>query len=99
MNRKSSFRFTEWPMPPISGDVLCSMFFFAHFVGGVLNRFDNILVAGAAAKGAGNSPANFLLSRMRVLLERGVSRPDHSWCAKPALYPILFSETLLQRMQ
>jgi hypothetical protein len=30
MNRKSSLRFTEWPMPPISGDVFCSIFFSDH---------------------------------------------------------------------
>jgi hypothetical protein len=75
------------------------MFFFAHFVGGVLNRFDDILVTGATAKVAGNSPANFLLGRMWIFLEQGVGRQDHSWRAKPALQPMLFFETLLQWMK
>src|SRR5262249_61705868 len=31
-NRGSSLRFTEWPMPPISGDVFCNILFSNHAI-------------------------------------------------------------------
>ena len=101
MNRKSSLRFTEWPMPPISGDVFLQHLFLSsrHFVGGVLYRLDDILVSGASAKIAGNSPANFLFARVRIFLQQRVSRHDHSRRAEPALQPMLFFKAFLQRME
>src|SRR5580704_5278909 len=101
MNRKSSLRFTEWPIPPISGDVFCSILFLRlrHFVSRVLYRLDNVLVSGASTQIARNSPANFLLARVRILFQERASRHDHTRCAEPALKPVLFPKSFLQWME
>src|ERR1700751_2123232 len=109
MNRRSSLRLIGCPNPPISGDVLASILNssgslclgcrWAHFLGGKLDGFHDVLVAGATTEVSRNSPANVFLGRMRFFLEQGTSRHDHAGRAEPALKPVLFFESLLQRMQ
>src|ERR1700730_2554557 len=101
MNRKSSLRLTEWPMPPISGDVFCSILFLRsrHFVGRVLYCLDDVLVSGASTQVAGYSPANFQLARVRILFQKRTARQDHSGCAETALKAMLFLKTFLQWME
>src|SRR5579864_1126468 len=109
MNRRSSLRLIECPIPPISGDVLASILNSsrslslncrcAHFLGRVLDGFHDVLVAGATTEVPRNSPANIFLGRMRFFFEQGTSRHDHAGRAEPALEPVLFFESLLQRMQ
>src|ERR1700739_2097318 len=109
MNRRSSLRLIGCPNPPISGDVLASILNSsrslclgcrcAHFLGGILHGFHDVLVAGATTEVSRNSPANVFLGRMRFFLEQGTGRHDHARRAEPALEPVLFFESLLQRMQ
>src|SRR6202023_397056 len=101
MNRKSSLRFTEWPMPPISGDVFCSILFLRsrHFVGRVPHCLDDVLVSGASTQVAGYTPANFLLAWVRIFFQKRASRQDHSRRAETALKPVFFPKSFLQRME
>src|ERR1700736_5493150 len=101
MNRKSSLRFTEWPMPPISGDVFCSILFLRqrHLVRTVLYRLDDVLVSRAPAHIARNSPPNFLLAWARILFQERASRHDHARRAEAALKPVRLLESFLQRME
>src|SRR5712672_2500667 len=101
MNRKSSLRFTEWPMPPISGDVFCSILFLRsrHFVSRVLYRFDDVLVSGASTQVARYSPPYFLLARPWIPFQERASRHDHTRRAEPALKPVLLLKSFLQRME
>jgi hypothetical protein len=64
-----------------------------------LDRFHDVLVAGATAEVARNSPTNVFLGRMRFFLEQGTSRHDHAGRAEPALKTVFFFESLLQRVQ
>src|ERR1700746_1670906 len=64
-----------------------------------LHRFDNVLIAGAAAQIAGDTPADLLVSRISVLLQQGISREQHSRSAEAALQSVLLLESLLQRME
>src|SRR5580692_5147234 len=101
MNRKSSLRFTEWPMPPISGDVFCSILFLRlrHFISCVLYRLDNVLVSGASTQITRNAPPNLLLARVRILFQERASRHDHTRRAESALKPVLFLKSFLQWME
>ena len=65
-------------MPPISGDVVVLMTLLLLFRRGmlrrgVLDRLDDVDVAGAAAEVAGDRLADLVLARVRVLLEQGVA--------------------------
>jgi hypothetical protein len=88
-------------MPPISGEVFCSINVFrsGHFVSRVLDRFDDILVPRAATEIARNSPANFLLSGVRISFEKSFSGQNHSGRAEPALETMLLPEAFLERMK
>src|ERR1700739_229081 len=109
MNRRSSLRLIECPIPPISGDVLASILYSsrslslgcgcAHFLSRILHGFHDVLVASAATEVPRNSPANVFLGRMRFFLKKATSRHDHARRAEPALEAVLFFESLLQRMQ
>src|SRR5215208_883917 len=99
--RGSSLRFTEWPMPPISGDVFGAIFrtSLAHFLSGVLICFDDVDVACAAAQVARNSVTDFVFSRIVIRVEEGDSSHQHSRSAIAALQAVLLKEAVLQRMQ
>jgi hypothetical protein len=88
-------------MPPISGDVFCSILFLRsrHFVSRVLDRFDDVLVSGASTQIARYSPPYFLLARPRIPFQERASRHDHPRRAEPALKPVLFLKSFLQRME
>src|SRR5271156_1937276 len=100
MNRRSSLRLMEWPMPPISGDVGKIIFTsLIHLGGGILYGLHNVLVPGTAAQISGNPPTNLLLTGVRVLAQQGIGRHQHARRAEAALETMLFLESLLQRME
>jgi len=70
-----------------------------HFIRRVLYRLDDVLVSGASAHIARNSPPNFLLARVRIIFQERTGRHDHPWCTEPALQPMLFLESFLYRME
>src|SRR5262249_43878799 len=106
MNLRSSLRLMEWPMPPTSADVLCitlslrgPQVWFRHLLGGILNRADNILIAGAPAEIAGDAPADVLVARTRVLFKQCVGGKQHPRRAESTLQPMLLLKAFLQRME
>src|SRR6516225_4111697 len=54
-----------------------------------LDRFDDVLVAGATTEVAGEAAADLLLGRVRVLLEQAVGARQHPRRAIAALKPVL----------
>src|SRR5579859_2307931 len=71
----------------------------AQFFRCILHRFNNVLIARAAAQISFETFANFILRRMRIAPEKLVSSKDHAGRAETALQPVLLPETLLQWMQ
>jgi hypothetical protein len=69
------------------------------FSSGVLNRVDDVLIAGATAEIAGNPLADLALGRLRVVLQQPDRRHDHPGRAETALQPMFFPEAFLQRVQ
>src|SRR5262245_54161010 len=67
--------------------------------GGVLDRFDDVLIAGAAAEVAGNAEADLRLGRALVLLQQPIGAKDHSGRAEPALQAVHLAEAFLPPMQ
>src|SRR5882672_3600195 len=84
-----------------SGRSFCGLLHWrrVELVSGVLDGFDDVLVAGAAAKIAGNAEANFFFARRRVLPQQPVGAHDHARRAEAALQSVHFTEALLQRVQ
>src|SRR3954470_4310588 len=67
--------------------------------GGVLDRVDDVLVAGAAAQIAGDAFANLLLGGGGVVGEKADRRHDHARRAVAALEAVLLPEAFLHRME
>ena len=65
----------------------------------VLNRLDDLVVAGAAAEVAGDAPADLFFGRVGVLLEQVLGAHDHARRAIAALQAVLLPEALLQGME
>src|SRR5262245_28656730 len=100
MKRGSSLRLTEWPMPPTSGVVRGAIVPPSTQPGGrVLNRLDDVHIARAAAKIAGNRVADLRFGRVRVTAQEGDASHHHARRAVSALEPVLLPETLLNRME
>src|SRR5262249_49152690 len=67
-----------------------------HLGGGVLDRLDDVLIAGAPAQVAGDAEADLLLARVRVLLQQAVRAHDHAGRAEAALKPVHLAKAFLQ---
>src|SRR6266567_1947821 len=70
-----------------------------HLLRGVLNRLDDVLIAGAAAEVAFDAPTNLLLTGRRVVLEEVDARHDHAGRAEAALKAVLLPESALDRVK
>src|SRR5579885_2530520 len=70
-----------------------------HPGGGGLDRVDDVLVAGAPAQVAFDRLADLRFGRILVAGEQVSRRHDHPGRAVSALKPVLFPETLLERMK
>src|SRR6476660_4651771 len=132
MNRGSSLRLTEWPMPPTSGVVWRGAsivivvsprsagrgrlgrdglafrgrrsrdrcrFARVELAGCLLDRLDDVHVAGAAAEVAADPFADLRLGGFRVPIEEPGGLHDHSRGAEAALQAVLVPERLLEGMQ
>src|SRR6478752_3458763 len=103
MKRLSSTRLRLAPRPPIlissSADISRLPGFGSEFGRRPQHRFDDVLVAGAAAQVAGQRPAHVLLGRVGVLVEERLGGQHHARRAEAALQTVLLPEALLQRMQ
>src|SRR5688572_16081621 len=66
---------------------------------GVLDRVDDVLVAGATAEVAGDAVADLLFTRRRIVLKQVDRRDDHARRAVAALQAMFFPESLLHRME
>src|SRR2546423_4484348 len=80
MKRASSLRLTLWPMPPISTAISLRLPFrvLAHDSRGVVDRLDDVHVAGAAAEVSRDRLAYLQLRRFRVRREEGDRGHHHS---------------------
>ena len=65
----------------------------------VLNRLNNIQIAGTAAQVPGNRPADFVFARVRILLQERHRCHHHPRRAKAALQTVFFVKPLLNRTQ
>src|SRR5579884_564549 len=105
MKRGSSLRLTGRPMPPrvaVSGmrRLLGGCRRLAAQLGGaVLNRLDDVHVAGAATEVAGDAEPDLRLGRVGVLVQQRLGGHDHPGRAEAALQPVLLPEALLQGMK
>ena len=68
-------------------------------VGGVLNRFDDVVVAGATAEVALEAEANRFLVGVGLVLQQANGRHDHAGGAVAALQAVLLPEAFLDRVQ
>src|SRR5207244_60282 len=84
---------------PDSGYSFCSLLPGNHFDGSGVNRLDDVLITGAAAKIAGNPETDVLLAGCRVVLEQAPGASNHAGRAETALKSVMFAESLLERMQ
>ena len=66
-----------------------------QFIGGILDRLDNVRVAGAATQISRNSPANFLFSRIWILFQQLLTSHDHARGTETALQSMLLMEAFL----
>src|SRR5712691_5376867 len=107
MKRGSSLRRTEWPKPWITGAAGASGMgvtqllrthrgLAAQLRRPVLNGFDDVDVASAAAQIARDTPTDFCLGRVGVCGEQGLRAEEHARRAEPALQAVLLEETFLQ---
>src|SRR6516165_8703119 len=100
MKRRSSLRLMAWPIPPTSGDVRQLMLFsLRHLFGCKLNSLHDVLVSGAPAQIAGDTPADLLLTGRRILLQKDIRRHQHARRAIAALQPVFLFESFLKWMQ
>src|SRR5207248_2987853 len=67
--------------------------------GGVLDRLDDVHVAGAAANVARDRPTDLFLARVGVALEQRRAHQHHARRAEAALQAVLFVEAGLDRRQ
>src|ERR1700694_451334 len=71
-----------------------------HGGGAGLDRLDDVMIAGAAAKMAFELFAHGALVEVMALAPHHVDgRHDHAGCAKAALQAVVLAEGLLHRMQ
>src|SRR5580658_1002653 len=114
MKRRSSLRFIDWPIEwrsvtpsvvALISPLLCANWLGgrcrlgAQDAGGLLDRRDDVLVAGAAAEVAGDRLADLGLARIGVALQEHVRGHQHPRRAKTALQAVTVPERLLQRME
>jgi hypothetical protein len=71
----------------------------SHLAGGVLNRFDDVLVAGAAAQIPFEPVANLVHAGIGIPIEYLRGGHDHSRRAVTALQTVLLPESFLHGMQ
>src|SRR5216684_3180260 len=64
--------------------------------GRVLDRLDDVHIAGAAADVAADRPSDLLVRRIRVVLEQRGADEHHPGRAEPALQAVLLVEADLQ---
>src|SRR3954447_20509995 len=74
-------------------------FALAEGSGRLLDRLDDVDVAGAATQVAADPVADLRLGRVVVLAKQPVGLHDHPRRAEPALEPVLVPERLLQRVE
>src|SRR6185295_9723540 len=86
---------TSFGRTGVAGMVISS----SPFFGGVLDRVDDVLVAGAAAQIPRDALADLPLGWRRRVVEKRHRRHDHARRAVAALQAVLLPESLLQRMQ
>jgi hypothetical protein len=67
--------------------------------GGVLDRPDDVLVAGAAADIAGDAHPDLLLARLWIFLQEPMRAHNHAGGAEAALQAMHHAEAFLQRRQ
>ena len=70
-----------------------------QFFGGVLDGFDDVLVARATAQVAAHAVANFVFAGVGVFVQKAVGAHQHARGAKAALQTVLFVKAFLHRMQ
>src|SRR5690606_11013393 len=70
-----------------------------HLLGRVLDRLDDVHVAGAPAEVAGDRLPDLRFRRVRVTLQQGNRRHHHARRAEAALEPVLLPEALLHRVE
>src|SRR5208337_5185002 len=112
MNRASSLRLRETPTPSSfcsRSNTVSAMawLLFRGSRGGLrrefrrcrAHRFDDVLVAGAAAQIARHPIANFLIRRVRVFLQQPIGPGNHARRAKSALQGMIQMKRFLQRVQ
>src|SRR5579864_4269549 len=73
--------------------------FAAHLRGAVLDSFDDVDVAGAAAQVARNAAANVGLRRIWIGREQRLGDHQHARRAEATLQSVLLPEALLQRVE
>src|SRR5262245_55478265 len=73
--------------------------FAAQLGGAVLNGFDDVYIAGAAAKVARNAATNVGLGRVRIGDQQSLRDHEHAGRAEAALQSVFLPEAFLQRMQ
>src|SRR4026207_291814 len=86
----------EWPMPQIFASVLSLSM---EFLRGVLHRFHDVQIPGAAAQVAGDRLADLLLARVLVALEKRAAGHQHARRAEAALQRVLLGKAFLDRME
>src|SRR5262249_48710642 len=112
MNRWSSLRRTVAPMPvalmhclpsrnaPLLGGLLRRACSRAHGPGAGRNRFDDVVIAGAAAQVAFELPADGLLVEIVAVAVHDIDcGHDHAGRAEAALQAVIVAERLLHRVQ
>src|SRR5262249_43462532 len=100
MKRGSSLRLIEWPTPPTSAVVRGAIGFSStQPCGGVLDRFHDVDVPGAAAQVPGDRVADLGFRRIRVASEQRDAGHHHPRRAVAALQAVLLPEPFLDRMQ
>src|SRR5215471_1921463 len=105
MKRGSSLRFIEWPMPQtfslVRGVELMTLVLsrLARLGGRVLDRLDDVDVAGAAAEVSGDRPADLVLVGVLVALDERARSHHHARGAEAALEAVLLHEALLDGVQ
>src|SRR6266436_1170771 len=70
-----------------------------HLLGGVLDGFDDIVIARAPAEIALELVPDLLLGRLRIALDHLRGGHDHARRAEAALQAMLFPEAVLDRME
>src|SRR6266568_3798150 len=99
MKRGSSLRRIEWPIPATSGVVLGGIGRLLHAAGGVLDRLDDVDVAGAAAQVPRDGLADLELARRRVPGQQRRRGHHHARRAEAALQAVLLPEAELDRVE